>query len=61
MTKSEKENIRKDLMTCETIGEMFHFISNYFDLFSKKVPGIYKILVVSGIIQAIDWIQPNKK
>jgi len=61
MNKSEKDNIRQDLMQCENIGEMFNYISNYFDLFSKNVPGIYKILVVSGILQAIEWIKPNKK
>lgn len=61
MNKSEKDGIRQDLMQCENIGEMFHYISNYFDLFSKSVPGIYKILVVSGILQAIEWIKPNKK
>jgi hypothetical protein len=61
MNKTEKESIRQDLMQCENIGEMFHYISNYFDLFSKNVPGIYKILVVSGMLQAIEWIKPNKK
>jgi hypothetical protein len=61
MNKAEKESIKKDLMQCSNIGEMFHYISNYFDLFSKNVPAVYKIIVVSGIIQAIEWIQPNRK
>jgi hypothetical protein len=61
MNKVEKEKIRIDLMQCQTIGEIFHYISNYFDLFSKNIPGIYKMIIVSGILQAIEWINPNKK
>jgi len=61
MNKKEKEQVYSDLMQCQNIGEMFQYISNYFDLFSKPIPGIYKMLVVNGILSAIEWIQPNKK
>ena len=61
ISSKEQDQIRKDLMTKDNMGEIFQYISNYFDLFSKPLPGLYKILIVNGIVQAINWIQPNKK
>lgn len=57
----ELDEIRKDLMKCRTLGEMNNYISNYFDLYGKEVPELYKALVVGGIITAIGWIKPKKK
>jgi len=61
MVKKERDQVYSDLMQCQNIGQMFQYISNYFDLFSKPIPGIYKMLIVNGILSAIEWIQPNKK
>jgi hypothetical protein len=61
MDHSEKNRLYKDLNECKTIGEVFNYLSNYYDLFSKDIPGIYKALVITSIITAIDWIKPLKK
>jgi len=55
------DEIGKELNRCQSIGEMFNYLANYFDLFSKPVPGIYKPMIVSGIVTAIKWINPTLK
>jgi hypothetical protein len=61
MTNQERRTIEADLWSCNNIGEVFHYLSNYFDLFSKPMPGLYKGMIIAGILAAIQWIQPNKK
>ena len=50
-----------ELMKCKSIGEMFNYLSNYFDLFSKPVPAVYKALIVTSICTAIKWLNPKIK
>jgi hypothetical protein len=61
MTSQERKIIEKDLMACPTIGDIFFYLSNYFDLFSKPIPTIYRAMIISGIMAAVNWINPNKK
>jgi hypothetical protein len=48
-------------MACPTIGDIFFYLSNYFDLFSKPIPALYRSIIISGIMAAVQWINPNKK
>jgi hypothetical protein len=61
MNYQERKTIEKDLWECNTIGEVFNYLSNYFDLFSKNMPVIYKPMIIAGILSAINWIEPNRK
>lgn len=61
MNYQERKAIEADLWECKNIGEIFHYLSNYFDLFSKPIPVIYKPMIITGILSAINWISPDKK
>jgi hypothetical protein len=61
MTSQERKIIENDLMDCPTIGDIFFYLSNYFDLFSKPIPALYRSIIISGIMAAVQWINPNKK
>ena len=61
MNAKEESQLRDDLKQFNNVGEMFHYLSNYFDLFSKPIPIIYKAIVIHGIVSAIKWINPIKK
>jgi hypothetical protein len=61
MTHQEQKLIEKDLNGCGTIGDVFNYLSNYFDLFSKPIPTLYRAIIISGIMAAIKWINPVKK
>jgi len=61
MSSQEKSRIEKDLGTCATIGDVFHYLSNYFDLFSKDIPTFYRGIIISAILSAISWINPDRK
>jgi len=60
MTIEEENQIRNDLKQFNNVGQMFHYLTNYFDLFSKPIPNIYRLMVIAGIVQAIKWIDPKK-
>jgi len=61
MNQKEEKLVKNDLYECENIGEMFNYLSNYFDLFSKNIPVLLKPAIVTGILQAIKWIDPKRK
>jgi hypothetical protein len=61
MNQKEETQVKKDLNECHNIGEMFNYLSNYFDLFSKNIPVLLKPAIVTGIVQAIKWIDPKRK
>ena len=61
MNQKEEKLVKNDLYECENIGEMFNYLSNYFDLFSKNIPILLKPAIVTGILQAIKWIDPKRK
>jgi hypothetical protein len=61
MSPQERKIIENDLMACPTIGDIFFYLSNYFDLFSKPIPALYRSIIISGIMAAVQWINPNKK
>jgi len=61
MNQKEEKLVKNDLYKCENIGEMFNYLSNYFDLFSKNIPVLLKPAIVTGILQAIKWIDPKRK
>ena len=61
MTNEERKMLESDLWTCQTIGDVFSYLSNYFDLFSKPIPVLYRAIIISGILSAIHWIQPTRK
>jgi hypothetical protein len=61
MNYQERKSIEADLWECKNIGEIFNYLSNYFDLFSKPIPVIYKPMIITGILSAINWISPDKK
>lgn len=60
MKPSEIEAVRKDLMGCSTLPEMFNYLSNFYNI-SGTIPGPMKFLVVSGIVTALQWIKASKK
>jgi hypothetical protein len=61
MNYQERKLIESDLWDCKTVGDIFNYLSNYFDLFSKPIPVIYKPIIISGLLSAIGWIAPDKK
>lgn len=61
MSSKEEQEIKQCLLTCTNMAEIFNFLTNYFDLSSKKIPLVFKPTIVSGIISAIKWIDPLKK
>jgi len=52
--------LRTRLEKCRTMGDIFKTLSEEYDLFSKPIPAIYKPIIITSIITAIGWINPNK-
>lgn len=61
MNYQERKILESDLYDCKTVGDIFNYLSNYFDLFSKPIPVIYRPMIISGLLSAIQWIDPDKK
>ena len=61
MNYQERQILESDLWKCKTVGDIFNYLSNYFDLFSKPIPVIYRPMIISGLLSAIQWIDPEKK
>ena len=60
MKPNELEQVRRDLMGCSTLPEMFNYLSNFYNI-SGTIPGPMKFLVVSGIVTALQWVKASKK
>jgi hypothetical protein len=61
MNYQERKILESDLWNCKTVGDIFNYLSNYFDLFSKPIPVIYRPIIINGLLSAIQWIDPDKK
>jgi len=53
--------IRTRLEKCNTMGDVFKIVSEEYDLFSKPIPLMYKNIIITSVITAIGWINPNAK
>lgn len=61
MNYQERQILESDLWRCKTIGDIFNYLSNYFDLFSKPIPVIYRPIIINGLLSAIQFLDPDKK
>lgn len=61
MNYQERQILESDLWRCKTVGDIFNYLSNYFDLFSTPIPVIYRPIIINGLLSAIQMIAPDKK
>jgi hypothetical protein len=54
-------NLEQQLYKCETLADVFEFLSNYFDLKNQKIPLAFKGLIVKGILSAIAILNPKRR
>jgi hypothetical protein len=59
MDINEQKRVRADLMDCDTVGSMFNYLSNYFDLFAQVLTPAYKLVVVNGIVMALSPVRAS--
>ena len=61
MSPQDEEYIKGELMNCKSVGEMFTFLQNNFDLENTKPPFLLKSRYVKGIMDAIKFVNPKPK
>lgn len=61
ISDAEKKKLEYDLNKCQTVGEVFEYLVQTYQVEQTKLTPITKPLMVKGLIQAIQFTNPRKR